>query len=543
MRIKELPSYLDICIGYRLFTMIVSTIAYIAMSIYYGSATGYIWIAAGMCLSCALSSYLYKIIGSNAGYLRTMFLLEVLAHSFFIYLSGGFYSPYLWYGIGCIMLMVVLEKYTWITGFASVWCIAWAYYGTTSFSEFSYKELNLTFGIILTLGGFYILRYYIKCIEQQKQLLAALNINIAREKQRSEYAYLQLQNLYETFNLFAITNPDKVIRELVALLGKAIAPEGCLLIKYDGHGMIQYFENSGVDAMLVDELINEVEQVKEQEKIRGSALSGKYLLSVGENGYEASFIGKSINARGVFVRRTSAEYEEKRDGKSEAEDFYWNLIDLIFQNLDIYSQTEQFITMEEQNRIANEIHDTVIQKLFGMVCSLKVFENKIPNVEKNELLEYIASLKTSTELTMKELRESIYGRSFKTVNTFIETMKLYLEEAQSLSEANITMEMDDEADVMSPTHKIAIYRICCETVNNALRHGKAKHIDVSLKLLQDQILLYVKDDGLVYARGNINLVEGNGLKNMQNIAALLKGEIKIESEIGKGTKVRLCIPK
>ncbi len=83
MRIKELPSYLDICIGYRLFTMIVSTIAYIAMSIYYGSATGYIWIAAGMCLSCALSSYLYKIIGSNAGYLRTMFLIEVLAHSFF----------------------------------------------------------------------------------------------------------------------------------------------------------------------------------------------------------------------------------------------------------------------------------------------------------------------------------------------------------------------------------------------------------------------------------------------------------------------------
>ncbi len=185
----------------------------------------------------------------------------------------------------------------------------------------------------------------------------------------------------------------------------------------------------------------------------------------------------------------------------------------------------------------------MIQKLFGMVCSLKVFENKIPNVEKNELLEYIASLKTSTELTMKELRESIYGRSFKTVNTFIETMKLYLEEAQSLSEANITMEMDDEADVMSPTHKIAIYRICCETVNNALRHGKAKHIDVSLKLLQDQILLYVTDDGLGYARGNINFVEGNGLKNMQNIAALLKGEIKIESEIGKGTKVRLCIPK
>lgn len=48
-----------------------------------------------------------------------------------------------------------------------------------------------------------------------------------------------------------------------------------------------------------------------------------------------------------------------------------------FSNLDTYSQMEKFIAMDEQNRIANEIHDTVIQKLFGMTCSLAVLENKL----------------------------------------------------------------------------------------------------------------------------------------------------------------------
>ena len=536
MRFREFPAYLDISIGYRILTMIFSTAIYIAMSHFYGSTTGYVWIAMGMCISCLLSSYLYRIIGDNAAYLRIMFVLEVIAHSIFIYLSGGLYSPYLWYGIGCIMLMIVLEKYTWITAFASLWCIGWAFWGTTNVTEISYKELNICVGILLTLCGFYILRYYIKCIDRQKRMLAGLNVNIAREKQRSEYAYHQLQNLYETFNLFAITTPEKVIRELALLLTKAIAPNGCILIKFDIHGLMQYREISGIDPTDSETLLKEVHLIMTEGNFDDANSPQHYYMASGGGNYEAYFIGKALSHRGALIRSVPRE-------RSQTEDFYWSLIDLIFQNLDIYSQTEQFITMEEQNRIANEIHDTVIQKLFGMVCSLKVFESRIREVGEEELREYIAGLKTSTELTMKELRESIYGRSFKSVNTFIDTMKLYMEEAQSLTNADISMNLDVAADYMSPTQKIAVYRVSCEAVNNALRHGRSEHIKILLKLTPEHILLHISDDGLGFARGHGNFIEGNGLKNMKNIAALLKGDLLMESEIGKGTKVKLCLPR
>lgn len=200
--------------------------------------------------------------------------------------------------------------------------------------------------------------------------------------------------------------------------------------------------------------------------------------------------------------------------------------------------------MEEQNRIANEIHDTVIQKLFGVVCSLKVMENKVSSKGDNELKEYIVMLKRSIELVMTELRESIYGRRFKdSRHTFIGTMKLYMKEAETLCNTKIEMDIDANSDYMSLTQKIAIYRISCEAVNNAIRHGNATVVKIILKLFPKQIVLKVEDNGEGFIKTQEGLYEGNGLKNMKNIAALLKGRLVLDTQREMGMTVELVLPR
>ena len=208
----------------------------------------------------------------------------------------------------------------------------------------------------------------------------------------------------------------------------------------------------------------------------------------------------------------------------------------------MYSQIERFVSVEEQNRIANEIHDTVIQKLFGIACRMLLLEGKIKNREN--YVEEINILRTSIESTMTELRESIYGKRFKdNLNTFIHTTYAYMEEVDRLNEVSIDIDLDEQADYIAIAQKIALYRVICEAVNNAIKHGQAKNIDVRLKLTDNSIELTVEDDGSGFSKDDKDFREGNGLRNMRSIAVLLKGFLSIVQRDKSGVRVRLSLPR
>ena len=202
------------------------------------------------------------------------------------------------------------------------------------------------------------------------------------------------------------------------------------------------------------------------------------------------------------------------------------------------------MAVEEQNRIANEIHDTVIQKLFGVTCSLAVLENKIDDIKKDEIKNSVNMLKRSVELTMAELRESIYGRRFKdNLNTFVRTLYQYMEEIERLNDVKMEISLDDESDYIATAQKIVLYRISCEAVNNAIKHGKAKNVSVKLELNSDMIELLIEDDGTGFSRNDESFSEGNGLRNMRSMAVLLKGYLGIVNGEEKGVKVKLSLPR
>lgn len=143
---------------------------------------------------------------------------------------------------------------------------------------------------------------------------------------------------------------------------------------------------------------------------------------------------------------------------------------------------------------------------------------------------------------MTELRESIYGRSFdRAMNTLVSALRMYMQEMEYFSGAQIIMDIDKAADVLTSAQKIAIYRISCEAVNNAIKHGVAGMIDIRLSLDAQRVVLEVEDNGIGIMRSSFR--EGNGFKNMRNIATLLKGSLDIDSRPGDGTKVRLTLPR
>lgn len=527
---EDKSEYVVLCNGYRIITLVFSTIVYIV--VYLNEREGeFVWeIVIGMILSFLLSSRLHAKLSHREPWMHILFYLEIFSYGIFLVLSGGFSSPYLWYYVSTMLSILTIEKYGSFL-VAIIWGMICSVSGNIK-NGISYQELNVAFGMIMVVGGFYLLNIYIKKLESKKQLLHNSNSKLEKEKEVSENAFFQLMGLYETFNIFAMNNPDKILKALAELLRKFVAPSGCLLLKFDSSGMIEKFAYSGIDEILARQIMD-----KYNRELFNKA-GYELIFHDSDSEYELRMVGNTVLYRGAFIRG-------KQDMGKANEEFYWNLIEIIFSNMDIYSQMERFITMEEQNRIANELHDTVIQKLFGIACNLKVTEMKIGDMNREEQQQYLSGIKKSVEMTMSELRESIYGRSFiKTVDSFIDMMQQYMEDAQNLSEVCIRLSLDKNAEYMSPAQKVAVYRVSCEAVNNAIRHGDAHNISIDLSIDNETIKLFIEDDGNGIQKHKKGLYEGNGVRNMRSIAALLKGSLSMaKGRDEHGMLICLSLPR
>ena len=187
---------------------------------------------------------------------------------------------------------------------------------------------------------------------------------------------------------FAMTDPKKIMEKLSMLLRKNKLYSEFILIKFAREGVPEIIESYQTDRERFDDIVKRIKFWNETytNTISKEVYNEIFYMESGGNKYEVISIGEATYVSGVLVRKISEIFKDEKD-------FYLYLIKSVFNNLDTYSQVERFVAVEEQNRIANEIHDTVIQKLFGITCSLAVLENKVKmaekNMEKNEIIDSI----------------------------------------------------------------------------------------------------------------------------------------------------------
>jgi signal transduction histidine kinase len=81
-----------------------------------------------------------------------------------------------------------------------------------------------------------------------------------------------------------------------------------------------------------------------------------------------------------------------------------------------------------------------------------------------------------------------------------------------------------------------------EALTNIRKHAQARNVDLSLKGIEDQVVLSIRDDGVGFDLASTFGGDGNGLRNMQERARKLGGELEVESQVSKGTSLRLSFP-
>jgi signal transduction histidine kinase len=211
------------------------------------------------------------------------------------------------------------------------------------------------------------------------------------------------------------------------------------------------------------------------------------------------------------------------------------------ENARLYEQAQQLAAVEERQRLARELHDSVSQALYGVALGARTARTLLDRdpAKATEPVEYVMSL---AEAGLAEMRALIF--ELRPESLELEGLVAGLEKQSAALRArhNIEVNADLGSEPDAPLAvKEAIARIAQEAMHNTVKHARASHVTLRLRQNNGSLELDVEDDGRGFDptqpyAGHL------GLRSMRERAAKLGGEIAMDSAPGEGARIRVSIP-
>lgn len=197
--------------------------------------------------------------------------------------------------------------------------------------------------------------------------------------------------------------------------------------------------------------------------------------------------------------------------------------------------------IKEKKRIAQELHDGVLSRLFGARLNLDSLNKMDGDDAMEKRNNYLTELK-NIEQDIREISHDLNREKFVLINNFLAILNNLLEEQASNFEPEVETNIDDDIpwDKIGNTLKINLYRIVQEALQNINKYAKATKITVSLSLEGNNLRLRIADNGQGFAVDRKS--KGIGLQNILSRAQECDGQLDLKSKKGKGTTISVAFP-
>lgn len=195
------------------------------------------------------------------------------------------------------------------------------------------------------------------------------------------------------------------------------------------------------------------------------------------------------------------------------------------------AKTQVEIKEQTLNYIGQELHDDLGQKLSVVRLRQNQLIAKLKDKQKDELTEMNELLGEC----IQDIRN--LSKTFITEQIIhfglLESLEREVRRIRKLKLLKIDLEIPNETLNISPSHSLILFRIIQESINNILKHSKAKQVRIAINCIDKAYIVKIIDNGKGFNKNNIQ--DGSGLKNMELRAKLIGAEFCIESLIDKGT--------
>lgn len=215
------------------------------------------------------------------------------------------------------------------------------------------------------------------------------------------------------------------------------------------------------------------------------------------------------------------------------------------QNARLHENTRRLAVLEERERIGMDLHDGIIQSIYGVGLSLEGALHSIeedPNDAKKRIEHSIASLNQA----IRDLRAYILDLRPRQMGNegLISGLKRLVTEFRVNSLTEVVL-IGSEKDLLElpPSQSLALFHICQEALANAAKHAKAKKVEIALWSTEDRTLMEIHDDGKGFDMSTQTASIGHGLANMQTRAQSAGGDVDVSSAPGEGTTILAWVPR
>ena len=218
---------------------------------------------------------------------------------------------------------------------------------------------------------------------------------------------------------------------------------------------------------------------------------------------------------------------------------------LAIENARLHQDARRLAVLEERERIGMDLHDGIIQSIFGVGLSLENISHLVKE-NPSKAQEGIKHAIDDLNQTIRDLRAYILDLRPRQLNgeSLMDGLRRLVTEyrAHTLSEAILTGP-EDELNDIPQNHSLTLFHICQEALANAAKHAGAKRVEVSVWVTDDRVLMEVKDNGRGFDMETMTTAIGHGLTNMQTRARNVGGEMDISSTRNEGTTVLVWVPR
>jgi len=207
--------------------------------------------------------------------------------------------------------------------------------------------------------------------------------------------------------------------------------------------------------------------------------------------------------------------------------------------LRLQARLRRAAVLEDRQRIARDLHDSIIQDLFAVGLSLQALTGKLPDADMRASLEESASHLDDSITALRRFIFDLRPASLGSRNLKDELSEL-LGRLAVPYEASIGIGVTGPVDDLPVELVDDVLQVTREAVSNALRHSGADVVSISVSRGIDRLVLTVADKGKGFDMDTVT--RGMGLDNIRSRAETAGGEAEIDSRPGEGTTVRVVLP-
>ncbi len=198
----------------------------------------------------------------------------------------------------------------------------------------------------------------------------------------------------------------------------------------------------------------------------------------------------------------------------------------------------------ERERISRDLHDHVGAQLANIMSGLSLIDKYNQAEQKDKSGELLHSLRGDADVTIKQLRDTIWALNQNELNleAFTNHIEAYFRNQSALTELlNLSIELEgDTSAVLSATQALNLFRIIQEASQNTMKYANAKNLSINFKRVNGSLEVIIKDDG-TFKSDLQSFNGGYGMKNMQKRAKEIDGNVEVNTEDGTEIKVALTL--